>query len=79
MSRGSQNPYTDAQWAWIAERYREGYQIKDLAAFLGMSREHIRRHLAMLGAHPYAQDELDPLESRAVEFNALGSQEEEKP
>ncbi len=76
MSRGKQNPYTDAQWAWIAERYREGYRIKELAAFLGMSREHIRRHLAMLGAHPYAQNELDPLSSRADEFNRLGDSDE---
>lgn len=76
MSRGKQNPYTDAQWAWIAERYQEGYRIKDLAAFLGMSREHIRRHLAMLGAHPYAQDELDPLSSRADEFNRLRDNDE---
>lgn len=77
MSRGKQNPYTDAQWAWIAERYQEGYRIKDLAAFLGMSREHIRRHLAMLGAHPYAQDELDPLSSRADEFNRLRDNDED--
>lgn len=76
MSRGKQNPYTDAQWAWIAERYREGYRIKELAAFLSMSREHIRRHLAMLGAHPYAQNELDPLSSRADEFNRLGDSDE---
>lgn len=65
-------PYTNAQWDWVAARYREGYRIKELAEFLGINRESVRHNLARLGVVPYAHDELDPLSSRAAEFNALG-------
>lgn len=65
-------PYTNAQWDWVAARYREGYRIKELAEFLGINRENVRKNLARLGVHPYAQDELDPLSSRKAEFNQLG-------
>lgn len=68
----SKLPYSDRQWAWIADRYREGYRIKDIAAFVRISRENVRRNLARMGVHPYAQDELEPLSSRKAEFNALG-------
>ena len=65
-------PYTNAQWDWVADRYREGYRIKELAEFLGINRENVRKNLARLGVAPYAHDELDPLSSRKAEFNQLG-------
>ena len=63
--------YSPAQWAWITERFREGYTIRSLAEFLGVSRETVRRHLQAMGAKPYGLDELVPLDERKEEFNAL--------
>ena len=61
-------PYTEAQWQWVADRFREGYTQKDLGKFLGVNRYTVQRHLMQMGVIPYARDELDPLESRRQEF-----------
>ena len=66
------SPYNDAQWAWVAERYREGYTITSLSAWLGVHRETVRRHLMWMGYMTYGIDELDPLDGRREEFLRLG-------
>ena len=67
----NESVYSPAQWAWIAERFREGYTIRSLADFLGVSRETVRRHLQAMGVKPYGLDELTPLDERMKEFNDL--------
>ena len=70
-------PFTDAQWQWVVDRYHEGYPQSDLAKFLGLWRNTLFRNLQRLGAIPYGRDELEPLESRRAEFNALGEKKKE--
>lgn len=41
--------YSDAQWHWVADRVGEGYQMKDLSAFLGMHPNNIRYNLVRIG------------------------------
>jgi hypothetical protein len=73
---GNKIPFTDAQWQWVVDRYREGYPQTELARFLGLYRNTLFRNLQRLGAIPYGLDELDPLEERRAEFEALGEEEE---
>ena len=62
---------TDAQWRWIGDRWLEGYSQVDLAEFLGVSRETVRRWLTRLGLRPFFRDELPPLEERKKEYMDL--------
>lgn len=63
--------FTDTQCRWIGERWREGYSQADLAAFLGVNRETIRRVLMRQGLRSVCRGELPPLEERKEEYAAL--------
>lgn len=62
---------TDAQWAWVADRWREGYTMDQLADFVGLGREAVRRGLIRHGARPIGKESLPPLEERQEEFMKL--------
>lgn len=68
---------TEAQWQWVIDRYREGYPQTELCKFLGMWRNSLFRNLQRRGVIPYGLDELEPLESRRAEFEALGKEKTE--
>ena len=60
--------FSDSQWEWIAERTHEGYAQADLARFLGVHRETVRRGLIRIGRKPVKRDELPALSQRHDEF-----------
>ena len=62
---------TDAQWRWVGERWLEGYTMGELAYFLGLTRETVRRNLIRLGLRPYGKDELTPLSEREAEYKNI--------
>lgn len=45
----SKSMYNDAQWAWLHERYKEGFFMADLADFAGCSINNLRYHWFRLG------------------------------
>ena len=62
--------YSDAQWHWVADRVGEGYQMKDLSAFLGMHPNNIRYNLVRIGRRlDYVS--LKDLEDAQDEFKRL--------
>lgn len=63
--------FTEKQWEWIADRYREGYTQKMLAEFLGINRYTIQRHFQKMCVIPYHLNELEPLSERKKEFIEL--------
>ncbi len=63
---------TDAQWAWVADRWREGYTMDQLADFVGLGREAVRRGLIRHGARPIDKESLPPLEERRQEYIQIG-------
>ena len=62
---------TAAQWRWVGERWLEGYTMGELAYFLGLTRETVRRNLIRLGLRPYGRDELTPLLERETEYKNI--------
>ena len=68
--------FTEAQWKWIEQKYREGYFVKDLAEFLGVHRETLRRNLQRRGVKPMYRDEMPPLSEFRREFYALGGKQD---
>lgn len=66
-----QSMYTDAQWEWCAEKYREGYSIQKIADFLGLNRETVARKSYRMSVIPQNRYELPPLSDFADDFNAL--------
>lgn len=62
---------TKAQWRWVGERWMEGYTMRELAYFLGLNRETVRRGLIRLGLRPYGKDELTPLSEREAEYKNI--------
>lgn len=62
---------TEAQWRWVADRWVEGYTMGELAYFLGLNRETVRRNLIRLGLRPYGKDELTPLSEREAEYKNI--------
>ena len=62
---------TAAQWRWVGERWQEGYTMSELADFLGLHRETVRRNLIRLGLRPYGKDELTPLSEREAEYKNI--------
>ena len=56
--------FTRKQWRWVAECRKEGYILKDLAKFLGVSVANVQYHTRNLISLP-------PLEERKAEFCAL--------
>lgn len=67
----SKRAFTDTQCRWIGERWQEGYSQADLAAFLGVNRETIRRVLMRQGLRSVCRGELPLLEERKEEYAAL--------
>ena len=62
---------SDRQWKWVEARLREGYRVKDLAEFLGIHRDTVRRGVIRLRLRS-VQSELPPLSERRQEFLSLG-------
>lgn len=62
---------TEEQWRWIWDRWLEGYTLRELAEFLGLARETVRRRFQRMGLRTYAKEELQNLEERRDEFNQL--------
>lgn len=77
-NRFSENLYTEKQWEWIEAKYREGYFISQLAEFLGIGRETLRRIFQRRGLRPVSHDEMTPLSEFRREFYALGESERGK-
>ena len=61
--------FTAAQWRWVEERFREGYRLTELAAFLGVHRETVRRGLVRQGAKPESREDL-PTDERLRRYAA---------
>lgn len=61
--------YTAAQWQWVAERYLQGYTMRELAKFLGVHHNTVAFHLQKLEVDRM----LVPLEERKREFVDLGN------
>ena len=68
--------FTEAQWKWIEAKYREGYFISQLAEFLGIGRETLRRIFQRRGLRPVSHDEMTPLSEFRREFYALGGKQD---
>lgn len=62
--------YTDLQWQWAAQRYRDGYSIADLTAFLAVPEATVRANLKRRGVK--FRHGLQPLEMRRIAFERLG-------
>ena len=62
---------TTAQWRWVGDRWLEGYTMSELADFLGLHRETVRRGLVRLGIRPYEKSELTPLSEREAEYKNI--------
>ena len=62
---------TEAQWRWVGARWLEGYTMSELADFLGLHRETVRRGLVRLGIRPYEKSELIPLSEREAEYKNI--------
>ena len=72
----SEDLYTEAQWQWVEAKYREGYYISQLAEFLGIARETLRRIFQQRGLRPVSHDEMTPLSEFRREFYALGGEQD---
>ena len=62
---------TPQQWQWVAERWLEGYTLRELGAFVGLHRETIRRGLVRMGLRPEYKSDLKPLRERRQEYERL--------
>ena len=62
--------YTAAQWRWVAERYLEGYTMRELARFLGVHHNTVAEHFQKMEVERM----LVPLEERKREFMELGKE-----
>ena len=71
VSRMAKSVLSAAQWRWVGDRWREGYTMGELADFLGLNRETVRRGLIRLGLRPYGKDELTPLSEREAEYKNI--------
>lgn len=63
--------YSRRQWDWVAERWQEGYTLRQLGDFLGLAKETVRRRFQRMGLRPYSKQELPDLAERKSEFNQL--------
>ena len=64
-----QSMYTDAQWKWLLDRFKEGYTMAELAEFAGCGTANLVYHWRRLGLRSW-KTEREPLSKE--EFNALG-------
>lgn len=67
---GCKGAYSDAQWDWIAEEFKNGRTYKELAAFLFMSKDAVAFHLRGVKR----RNPLPPLETLRDEFNRLAGE-----
>lgn len=72
LNRFTPDLYTEAQWQWVEQKYREGYFLKDLADFLGIHKETLRRVFQRRGVKPVDREAMTPLLQLRKEFYALG-------
>ena len=64
-----------AQWAWLLDRYLEGYYMRDIAAFVGVDPRTVMRYWALHGLKTTRHgEELPPLSSRKQEFVRIGEE-----
>ena len=75
-NRFSESLYTEKQWQWVEQKYRQGYYISQLAEFLGIGRETLRRVFQRRGIRPVSHDEMTPLSEFRREFYALGGEQD---
>lgn len=75
-NRFSESLYTEKQWQWVEQKYRQGYYISQLAEFLGIGRETLRRIFQRRGVRPVSHDEMTPLSEFRREFYALGGEQD---
>ena len=64
--------FTNEQWDWVSKKIHEGYAQSDIAAFLGVHRETVRRAMIRHGLRPVRRDQLPPLSNSRDEFMMLG-------
>lgn len=76
INRFTPDLYTEDQWKWIEQKYREGYYMSQLAEFLGIARETLRRIFQRRGIRPVSHDEMTPLSEFRREFYALGGEQD---
>lgn len=63
--------FSAAQCRWIGERWEEGYTQTELAEFLGVTRETIRRVLLRQGLRSVCREALPPLDIYKEEWMAI--------
>jgi hypothetical protein len=68
--RGARSAYTEAQWEWVVEKYKQGYSCEKLAVFLGVWPMTVYMQLNRRGVDTRPK-ELRPLDDFRAEFNAL--------
>lgn len=66
--------FTESQWAWLAEKKREGYSYGQLSKFTGLTENALyttmtRKKLKL------KRDELRPLKEYLIEFRKLGGED----
>ena len=71
VSRMAKVVLTAAQWRWVGDRWLEGYTMSELADFLGLHRETVRRGLVRIGIRPCEKSELTPLSEREAEYKNI--------
>ena len=71
VSKMAKGLLTAAQWRWVGDRWLEGYTMSELAYFLGLHRETVRRGLVRLGIRPCEKSELTPLSEREAEYKNI--------
>lgn len=67
--RGRPSLYSERQWAWLIEKYREGYSLQEIADFIGFSRSGLVKKFEKRGITLRGQ--LSPLREQKQEFNEL--------
>ena len=70
MGKTGWSLYTERQWQWVADRYREGYTARELADFLCVDYGTVCKHMRSMGVKREPWKKL-PLKDRAKEFNSL--------
>lgn len=65
--------YTNKQWEWLADRYREGYSVREIRRFLELSRCSVSHKLTRMVKQEERQKntQLVPLWMRKEEFYAV--------
>ena len=82
---GAKSLLTERQWAWVCDRYREGYRLRDLGGFLGMTPEAVGDQMRKRKVRPQpicqrtqAHRALTPLGRRNAEFMRIEAEHEKR-